>query len=137
MVRRILLPAVTAGLVLLGLSYLILYATIYWAPGLVEEYYNPVFWPGSDRATLFFAHPFILSGALAWFWTQFKSEVGGSNWPLRGLRFGLTYALIATLPSMWITFSAISVSLTMVLTWFAYGTMQATVCGLVFARMNP
>jgi hypothetical protein len=38
---------------------------------------------------------------------------------------------------MWITFSAISVSLTMVLTWFAYGTMQATVCGLVFARMNP
>ena len=137
MARRVLLPGLTAGVVLLGSSYLMLYATIYLMPGLVEEYYNPVFWPGSDRALLFFAHPFILSLALAWFWDWFKAQLANSQWLLRGLKFGGIYALIATLPSMWITFSAIAVSLTMVCTWFAYGVLQAVVCGWIFAKMNP
>ena len=136
MIRRILLPAVISGLVLMGLSYLILYATIYTLPGLVEEYYDPIFWPGSDRATLFFAHPFVVSLALAWLWDRFKVEVAGP-WLLRGLKFGLAYAVVATLPSMWVTFSAIAVSLSMVLTWFAYGLMQAIVCGFILAKMNP
>ena len=136
MIRRVLIPGVTAGIVLFGLSYLILYATIYLMPSLVQEYYNPVFWPGNDRALLFFAHPFVLSLPLAWFWDRFKSRMSGP-WLWRGLQFGLVYALIATLPSMWITFSAINVSLTMVLTWFAYGLMQALICGVIMARMNP
>lgn len=136
MVRRVLIPGVTAGIVLFGLSYLVLYATIYFMPSLVVEYYNPVFWPGNERALLFFAHPFVISFALAWFWDRFKLQVSGP-WLLRGLQFGLVYALIATLPSMWIIFSAIDVSLTMVLTWFAYGLMQALVCGVIMARMNP
>jgi len=136
MVRRILIPEVIAGIALFGLSYLILYATIYLMPSLVQEYYNPVFWPGNERALLFFAHPFVISFALAWFWDRFKSQVSGP-WLLRGLQFGLIYALIATLPSMWIIFSAIDVPLTMVLTWFAYGLMQALVCGVILVRMNP
>jgi hypothetical protein len=136
MIRRILIPAVVSGLVLLGLGYIILYATIYALPGLVEEYYDPIFWPGSDRAVLFFAHPFVLSFALAWLWDRFNKEVTGP-WLLRGLKFGLVYGLIATLPSMWITFSAIAVSLSMVLTWFAYGLMQAVVCGFILAKLNP
>ncbi|MCB0578370.1 MAG: hypothetical protein KDD10_03555, partial [Phaeodactylibacter sp.] len=77
-----------------------------------------------------------LSFALAWFWSRFKAQLPG-YWLLRGLKFGLAYALLATLPSMWITFSAITVSLGMVFTWFAYGLLQAVVCGWVFARMNP
>jgi hypothetical protein len=136
MIRRILIPGITAGVVLFGLSYLILYVTIYLMPGLVETYYNPVYWPGNERALLFFAHPFVLSLPLAWFWDRFKPQLSGP-WLVRGLQFGLVYALIATLPSMWITFSAIDVPLTMVLTWFAYGLMQALVCGIIMARMNP
>lgn len=136
MIRRILIPGITAGVVLFGLSYLILYVTIYLMPGLVETYYNPVYWPGNERALLFFAHPFVLSLPLAWFWDRFKPQLS-EPWLVRGLQFGLVYALIATLPSMWITFSAIDVPLTMVLTWFAYGLMQALVCGIIMARMNP
>jgi hypothetical protein len=136
MIRRILIPGITAGVVLFGLSYLILYVTIYLMPGLVETYYNPVYWPGNERALLFFAHPFVLSLPLAWFWDRFKPQLSGP-WLVRGLQFGLVYALIATLPSMWITFSAIDVPLTMVFTWFAYGLMQALVCGIIMARMNP
>lgn len=134
--KPVLLSGLGAGIVLLGLSYFILYVTINFIPGLVEEYYNPVFWPGNDRALLFFVHPFILSFALSWFWSRFKAQLPG-YWLLRGLKFGLAYALLATLPSMWITFSAITVSLGMVFTWFAYGLLQAVVCGWIFARMNP
>ena len=134
--KKILLPGLVAGAVLLGLSYVVLYVTINFFPKLVEEYYNPVFWPGNDRVSLFFAHPFVLSLALAWFWERFKGLFKGGVL-LRGLELGLVYGLVATLPSMWITFSAIAVSITMVFSWLAYGMVQAAVAGLIFARMNP
>ena len=38
---------------------------------------------------------------------------------------------------MWITFSAIDVSLTMILTWLLYGFVQAAVAGILLARLNP
>jgi len=133
---KVLLSGLVGGIVLFALSYAILYASISLAPKLIEEYYNPIFWPGSDRAILFFLHPFILSFALAWFWNKFKSSFHQTGW-MRGLEMGALYALIATLPSMWITFSAIMVSLTMVLSWFAYGFLQASVCGLINSRLNP
>ncbi len=134
--RKILVPGLLAGFVLLGLSYLILYLTINFMPVLVEEYYNPIFWPGNDRALLFFLHPFILSFALAWFWNRFKEQFKGGK-ILRGLELGIVYALVATLPSMWITFSAITVSLEMILTWFGYGFLQAVVAGWILAVANP
>jgi len=105
-------------------------------PAVVEEYYNPIFWPGGERALLFFAHPFVLSICLAWFWDRSKSLYTGAWW-FRGAEMGLVYGVVATLPSMWITFSAISVSLAMVLTWLLYGFVQSVIAGLVFARLNP
>ena len=77
MVRRVLIPGVTAGIVLFGLSYLILYVTINLMPSVIDAYYNPVFWPGTERALLFFAHSFIFSLPLAWFWDRFKSQLSG------------------------------------------------------------
>ena len=133
---KILLSGLLGGAILFGLSYLVLFALISFAPALLEEYYNPVFWPGSDRAVLFFLHPFILSFALAWFWHKFKGAFTHTGWR-SGLEMGALYAVVATLPSMWITFSAIMVSLTMVLSWFAYGFLQASVCGLINSRLNP
>lgn len=134
--KKIILPGLAAGVVLLVLSYGILYLSINFFPNLVEEYYNPIFWPGSDRALLFFVHPFILSLALSWFWERFKSSFEGVML-VRGLELGIVYGLVATLPSMWITFSAISVSIAMVLSWFFYGILQATIAGIIFARLNP
>ncbi|MDX1941932.1 MAG: hypothetical protein SFU99_15325 [Saprospiraceae bacterium] len=134
--KKIVLPGLVTGATLLALSYAVLYLTINFFPKLVEEYYNPIFWPGNDRAMLFFAHPFVLSFALAWFWERFKSLFKGALL-LRGIEMGVVYSVVATLPSMWITFSAIYVSLTMVLSWFAYGIVQATIAGLIFAKMNP
>jgi hypothetical protein len=134
--KKVILPALTVGIVLLALSYAALYMLINLMPSLVEEYYNPIFYPGADRAILFYVHPFILGGALSWMWNRFKPQFRASG-ALRGLEFGLIYVLVATLPSMWITFSAISVSIMMVFSWLAYGWIQATVAGLIFSRMNP
>lgn len=134
--KKIIIPALIAGVVLLGLSFAMLYAAVYLFPGVAEEYYNPVFRSGNSRNFLFYLHPFILSLALAWFWEKTKTVFHGSL-ILRDLGMGVAYTLIATLPAMWITFSAIDVSLTMILTWLLYGFIQAVVAGLIFARMNP
>jgi hypothetical protein len=48
------------------------------------------------------------------------------------LTLGTLYALIALVPVMMLTFSAIEVSLLMVITWIAYGFAQATIAGFVF-----
>jgi len=135
--RRIILSALLSGAILLALAFGVIYLSIAFFPSVVEEYYNPtLFWPGEERAVLFFLHPFILSFALAWFWNRFKHEFKGVPL-LRGLELGLVYGVVATLPSMWITFSAIAVSFSMVVTWFLYGLLQATVAGIVFAHTNP
>ncbi|MFN7119563.1 MAG: hypothetical protein ACK4TA_22395 [Saprospiraceae bacterium] len=135
--RKLILSALFSGALLLGMAFGIIYFSITFFPSVVEEYYNPtLFWPGDDRALLFFIHPFILSFALAWFWNRFKDQFNGVPL-LRGLELGIVYGVVATLPSMWITFSAIAVSFSMVLTWFLYGILQATVAGIVFAHTNP
>lgn len=135
--RRIILSALLSGAILLAMAFFIIYFSITFFPNIVKEYYNPtLFWPGDDRAILFFIHPFILSFALAWFWNRFKDQFKGVPL-LRGLELGLVYGVVATLPSMWITFSSIAVDFSMVLSWFLYGLLQATVAGIVFAHTNP
>jgi len=49
----------------------------------------------------------------------------------------LVYGIVALLPILWLTFSAIDVSLKMTITWFIYGFVQAFAAGIVFAKFNP
>ncbi|TNE53901.1 MAG: hypothetical protein EP344_14620, partial [Bacteroidetes bacterium] len=117
-------------------SYLALHLIVRFMPHLAEQYYNPVFDLEGDKTYLYFLHPFILSFALAWFWSRFKELFTGSFW-WRGTEMGLVYGLVATLPSMWITFSSLAISFPMVLTWFLYGLFQAIVVGIVYAKISP
>ena len=134
--KKYLFPAAIVGIALLLFSYAALYLTVTLLPSVAEEYYNPMFSLDQEKAPLFFIHPFILSLALAWFWERFKGVFKGNAW-LRGLELGLVYGFVATLPSTWMTFSALSISLMMVTTWFVYGVLQATIAGWILARMNP
>jgi hypothetical protein len=130
-------PILIAGFLVLLVSLVLLYSIIYLLPTMMEEYYNPVF-RSSSFATdwLFYAHPFVLSISLYWFWERFKNFLNGSIiW--RAFEIALVYGIIAMLPVLWLTFSAIDISFVMVATWLAYGILQAFVAGLVFARMNP
>jgi hypothetical protein len=74
--------------------------------------------------------------ALSWFWERFKGLFKGF-FIIRGLEFGFVYAMVALVPVMWITFSALDVTVLMVITWLIYGFVQAVIAGIIFAIMNP
>lgn len=134
--KNVLIKGIVAGVILLILSYAALYLVVRFLPNIAEEYYNPVFSLEGDKTVLYFLHPFILSFALAWFWRRFKSLFTGPFW-WRGIEMGLVYGIIATIPSMWITFSSLAVSFTLVFTWFLYGLFQAVVVGIIYAKISP
>ena len=134
--RKTLYSGLIAGTILFILSYGGLYLAIQFVPALFVEYNNPLFNSDGSRDFLFYLHAFIISFALAWFWDRFKALFQGS-FILRGLEFGLVYAIVAMLPVMWITFSALDITVLMVTSWFIYGFVQAVIAGLVFARINP
>lgn len=126
-----------AGVLVLLVSMGMLYMAIFFFPTLMEEYYNAVFRSSSfETDWLFYAHPFVLSIALRWFWERYKDLFKGSVL-LRALEVALVYGVVAMVPVLWLTFSAIDISFVMISTWLVYGIMQAFVAGIVFASMKP
>lgn len=134
--KKIILSGLVAGVVLLILSIVCLYGTIWLFPSLASQYYDPAFDAQSSRYMIYYAHPFVIGIALSWFWNRFKGALTGS-FLMRGIEFGFVYAMIAIFPVMWLIYSAISVSLLMVATWFLFGLLQGVIAGLVFEKLNP
>lgn len=134
--KKIFFPGLITGFILFIVSYGGLWLTVKVFPALFVEYNNPLFNSDGNRDDLFYLHAFIFSFALAWFWDRFKSLFHGPL-ILRGLEFGLVYALVALVPVMWISFSALDVNIGMVLSWLAYGFIQAAIAGIVLAKLNP
>jgi hypothetical protein len=134
--KKILISGLITGIILFIISYGGLYLTVRFFPSFFVEYNNPLFNSAGNRDMLFYLHAFIFSLALSWFWDRFKSLFHGAL-ILRGLEFGMVYAIVALLPVMWISFSALDVTIVMVLSWFGYGLFQATVAGIILAKLNP
>jgi hypothetical protein len=134
--KKVLVSGLIAGVILFILGYGGLYLTVKFLPELFVDYNNPLFNSDGSRDILFYLHAFIISFALSWFWDRFKPLFHGS-FVIRGLEFGFVYALVALLPVMWITFSALDITVAMVLSWFVYGLVQAIVAGLIFSKINP
>lgn len=134
--KKIILSGLASGIVLLILSVLGLYGTIWLFPKLALQYFDPAFDTQAGRYLIYFAHPFVISMALSWFWDRFKGVLIGT-FLTRGIEFGLVYALIAIFPMMWLIYSAINVSLSLVTTWFAFGLLQGMIAGLIFEKINP
>lgn len=134
--KKIILSGLVAGILLFILSYGGLYFAVKFFPSLFIEYNNPIFNSDGSRDILFYMHAFIISFALSWFWDRFKGLFKG-GFIIRGLEFGFVYSIVALLPVMWITFSALDITITMVISWFLYGLTQSIVAGLVFVKTNP
>ena len=134
--KKIVIAGLVAGVILLILSVLGLYMTIWFFPRLAGQYFNPAFNSGEGRIMLYYIHPFVISMALSWFWARFKGVLTGS-FLNRGIEFGLIYTLVATIPMMLLIYSAMSVSLAIVTTWFLLALVQGVVAGFVFEKMNP
>ncbi|TKB99116.1 hypothetical protein [Pedobacter cryophilus] len=134
--KKMLFSGVIAGMLLFFISYGGLFLAIKFFPNLFADYNNPLFNSDGDRDFLFYTHAFVISMALSWFWERFKGLFKGV-FIIRGLEFGFVYAMVALVPVMWITFSALDVTVLMVLTWLIYGFVQAVIAGIIFAIMNP
>jgi hypothetical protein len=134
--KKIFFSGLIAGVILFILSYGGLFLAVRFFPAVFIDYNNPLFNSDESRDILFYLHAFIISFALSWFWDRFKGLFNGPT-ILRGLEFGLVYSVVALLPVMWITFSALDITVLMVTSWFVYGLVQALVAGLVFAKINP
>ncbi len=134
--KKIILSGLLTGVVLLILSILALYATIWLFPTLAAQYYDPAFDTQAGRYMIYYIHPFVIALALSWFWDRFKGVLTG-GFLTKGIEFGLVYALIAIFPVMWLIYSAINVSLAMVATWWIFGLLQGVIAGLVFEKLNP
>jgi len=134
--KKILYSGLIAGISLFIISYGGLFLAIKFIPELFVAYNNPLFNSDGSRDILFYLHAFIISFSLSWFWDRFKGLFTGF-FLLRGIEFGVVYALVALLPVMWITFSALDITVVMVLSWFFYGFIQAVVAGIIFAKINP
>ena len=133
---KILIAAVAAGFALLILSVLGIYATIHLFPGIATEYFDPAYDTQSSRIMAYYMHPFVISLALSLFWQRFKAVLNGS-FLTRGIEFGLIYVGIATVPMLWLIYSAMSVSLAVVATWFVLALCQGLIAGLIFEKINP
>ncbi|TNE70943.1 hypothetical protein EP331_10835 [bacterium] len=125
-----------AGVLLLALNFIGLYATVYLFPSVAEQYYSPTFDMDGYKGYLFMLHPFVLSFALAWFWQRSKQLFKGS-FIVRGLELGLVYGLVAVLPSMWMILSAFDVTVAVVVTWLIHGIIQGSLVGMIYAKINP
>jgi hypothetical protein len=134
--KKVLIAGISAGVVLLILSVGLTYLAIYTMPNLMDEYFSPVFRPSGKVDWMFYVHPFIISFALKWFWERYKDQFSGPVL-VRALEVALVYGVVAMVPVLWLTFSAIDVSLQMAFTWLGYGLLQAFVAGIIFAKLNP
>ena len=134
--KKHLKAAIVASIALIVFAYVGLLILIKVFPGLANEYFSETFRPGSNNAILYYLHPIILAFMLAWFWDRFKGEFKG-NAVLRGIELGVVYGLIAIVPAMLINYSAFDISLTLALTWLAYGITQGVIAGVIFGLMDP
>jgi len=135
-VRKVIVSVLVSGMVLLALSFIMFYGSVYFFPSVTEQYLSTVFRNSGKADWLYYAHPFILSISLKWFWERYKDIFNGPLL-LRAIEVALVYGIVALLPVLWLTFSVIDVSLTMVLTWLLYGLIQSFAAGIVFAKLNP
>ena len=133
---KVLISWFTAGVLMLVLGIGMVYAGIYFFPKIADEYFSPVFRKAGETDWTFYIHPFILSFGLKWFWEKYKGIFKG-NVVMRAIEVALVYGIVALLPILWLTFSAIDVSLKMVVTWFIYGVVESFAAGVIFAKMNP
>lgn len=121
-----------AGVVIGVISYIFLLLAVRVYPDFFTDYFNPVFNSGGSRDIFYYLHSFVLGIGLAVLWYRFKTKLKG-NFFFRGIEFGFLYFVIALLPVMWITFSAINVSFHLIFSWLLYGFVQACIAGFIFA----
>lgn len=135
--KKVLISGLIVGVMLFIISYGGLYIAITAFPEAFIEYNSPLFVGDGSKDIFFYLHAFVVGMALSVVWQLFKGLFRNHHFAMKGIGFGLLYAFVALLPVLWITFSALDVTLVTVGTWFLYGLGQAMIAGIIFAKLNP
>ncbi|HEX5554280.1 MAG TPA: hypothetical protein VFX43_13630 [Chitinophagaceae bacterium] len=133
--KKIFLSGLIAGTALLMLSVAGLYLLIWQMPDMAMEYFGPAFISQTQRNLLYYVHPFVIGISLSWLWERLQSRLKGPALA-KSLEFGLFYMAIASFPYMLLIYSAIDVSLSVVLTWLVFGFIEATLAAIIFNQQN-
>lgn len=135
--KKVLLPGLVAAVATILVSMLVgwLFGAI--DPSMEEAYKNTtIFRPMDDPLMFgFFLQPFYACIIFAWVWNKFKEHFQGSLFN-RGLMFGFTLWLVATIPGMIMSFCGFNISFFMVLSWTISNLATYIVSGWIFAGMN-
>ena len=135
--KKIIVPGLTAGVVILILGMVISYIFMPF-PSIRADYNSTSVimrsW-ADPLISLFLLYPFVLGVALAWFWDKSKHVFKGS-FIKRGFGFGFAYFVIATIPGMLISYSSLSLSLLTIISWAISGFINAVAAGMIFAKMD-
>jgi hypothetical protein len=134
--KKIILSGLLTGLVLFLASQVVskIFGIIF--PAINAEYQNPnLFRSFKDPLMLlFFVHPFLVGILLAWFWNKTKNIFGENI--NGGVKFGLVYWIIATIPGMFATYSSMPYSLAIVMSWLVSGLVEAILAGIILQKLN-
>jgi hypothetical protein len=136
--KRILIPGLVAGLVMLVVAMVVGQLTTLALPSIVREYENTnLYRTWSDPIVfIYFLYPFFLGIALAWVWDRTKGVIGeGSIW-VKGSRFARAFWIVSALPGILMSYCSFPISLAVALSWLLSALVQLLCAGFVYAKMN-
>lgn len=135
--KKIILPGLIAGVIILAVGMIINQLFSFIFPSLMAEYASG----GLFRAwteplmSLYFVYPFFLGIVLSLVWDKTKNLIKEKTVWRKGFVFGMVYWLVA-IPGMIITYSSFKISLLMVVTWTIGILAQAIGAGVVLGKLN-
>jgi hypothetical protein len=136
MVKKILVPGLAAGIVMLITFFAVGWVFNLIFPGLQNEYYTPVFRPMSDPLMMYmYIHPFVTGIMMALVYSNVKKLVKGKDWMQKGMKFGFYWWIIVGIPGMLMSLSSFQISTAMVLSWTVTGLFQLMFGGKILAKM--
>lgn len=134
----ILKRGIIAGFAILAAGFIFSWIVGSLFPAVMNEYDNlSIFRPWDDPLmTAYFAYPFVLGIALAYFWQTFDKKIKGEDEVARAMEFAKFYFIIATIPGMFISYTTFNLSLLMILLWTISAYIDAFIAGWIFAKIK-
>jgi len=134
--KRKVLSGLAAGVILLILSIAAIYILLWQFPDMAMEYFGPAFISQSQRNVFYYIHPFVIAACFLWLWVRFGHLFKGSAF-VKSVKFGAVYMAFATFPYILLIYSAMDVPLLIILSWLAFGFLEATVAAIIFNIILP
>jgi hypothetical protein len=135
--KKIIVPGLAAGVVMLTSSVLLMIAFTILLPGLEAEYMgNIMFRPWSDPLMYYvYLNPIILGFLFAFVWQKVQGSFNDKSKIKSGAKFGLSIFLIFGITGMLMSLSTFNISALMVLTWTISGLIQDILGGIVIVHL--